>query len=198
VNANNDRDEQIRVARGNVRDLEISYNAALTAFDDAPDFGLRADASGIARRAARKDAERLEANRAVQAAQQPGYVSPKPGKSKAAIAAAERKGALILAEKALSDARAELNRLTASQKPIQLAAGRAINRWRDCLTMPTADAATRAYIERGNADRKERIAKGQPADGKKPINARQSELDKVLSARGKTTARKMPAYLGPR
>jgi hypothetical protein len=161
VNASNACQDAIRKTRQKIRDLEPILNAAIEA--------------DIAANPPTTNHEQLQR-----------VINANAGRKNKTVKINEKtRAARAKAEQALVDARAELNALVQKQTPLQIAAGRATNKWRDCLTTPSADAVTRQYIERGNKDRAERIAKGEPADGKPPVVNRQSKLDTMMAERGR-------------
>jgi hypothetical protein len=171
VTANVAAEERIHVARAEVRKKEAIYNdaVALDYKSNPPANHASALRAVIDSNAGRKP-ERVKINK-------------------------KTRDALAEADLALAEARAELNRATHALRPLQIAAGRAINAWRDCLTTPSADAVTRAYIKAGDDERARRVAEGLPAVPPKIVPPHQSEIDRVMSARGKTPNR-LPVYRG--
>jgi hypothetical protein len=192
VTARGDCENRVIAARADVRKKEVIYNEAVMAFDQtAPSDNMHAEAKRNPKHAYEKDAQRIANIRAVSAAQQPGYFSPKIVKNKL-------KSAMDAANVALTDARAELTRATGELKVLEARCGEAINRWRMVQSTPSAEEVTRAYIASGQAERMRRVANGESAEPVKAASPNISELDKVLGARGKTATNRTPTYHGPR
>jgi hypothetical protein len=174
VTAAADREERIRVARSEVRRLEVAHSAAFEADRKAnPPATHHSELLRSIAANAGKKLEPIKVNKKARAAREE-------------------------AEAELALARAELNRATEGLPDLQRASGASIDRWRDCLTTPTADAVARDYTARSQLDRAERLVKTGSAEPAKVVPPHQWPLDVELSARGKTKANRRPQYLGPR
>jgi hypothetical protein len=125
-----------------------------------------------ARNADQKFVEHAAAMRAVSAAQRPGYVPAKPVKDK-------NKEAMVAAENAVLEARAELIRSTAELRAAQQKSGLAIDAWRKCLPVMSRDTLMKDHVARGQAERAARVARGECPEPPRPAPKYLSEIDRV-------------------
>jgi hypothetical protein len=199
IKAVTDRDEgeaRVVASRKRVRTAEAAYNEAVMALDQVTPvrdtvtgFEDHSPRAGANINPAIKNAQRVAAARAVSAAQHPGYVTAKPVKNKLKSAAEQADAELI-------EARAELQRATTEQRPLDTAAGETANAWRSCINIYSYDpslpehiarsnartALVKDQIARGNADRLARCLRGESPEPPKPVPNYQSELDRVRGA----------------
>jgi hypothetical protein len=130
-----------------------------------------------------------EALRAVSAANGSNVKPPKARKLNK-----ETRAALATAITELADARAEYHQAEVALKTLSAKRGEAVLAYMNSGKRVTAEEVAREYQARGQAERK------AVADGTAPVKAepvRLSQLDRTLSARGKT-ANRSPVYHGPR
>jgi len=172
VKASEAGQDRVATARGDVRQKEAVYNAALAAEQKA-----------------NPPATHKSALTAVIAANE----GRKPVKVKINK---ETKAKLTDADMALAESRTELNRATGELRLLETKASATILAWKACLTTPTADEVTRQYIKRGDDERVRRVAAGLPAEIPRPVPAHQWEIEKVFANRGKVSANRLPVYRG--
>ncbi len=173
VKASADQQEKIRVQRGEVRRLEVIYNAALAADQ-----------------AANKPTTHHEALAAVVAANA-------GQKRKRVTQDKQTRGALNEATTLLADARAVLNQVTHALPALQRAESAAILLWRNCLTTPDRLAVVRDYQQRSQDEKIARVKNGQPAITAPVVPPHRSPIDARFANRGKVENR-LPAYMGKR
>lgn len=175
VTARDEADARMAAARNRVRELDAATTAELYAEPTTVTKIGELTLASPTRNADQKNAEHVAALRAVSAAQRPGYVPAKPVKDK-------KKEAIVAADNALLEARAELIRATAELRRAERKSGEAIEAWRKCLPTMSRDTLMRDHVARGQAARAARVARGESPEPPRPIPQYVSELDRVRGA----------------